>query len=73
MFIKEILRELQFPNNLDIDIMAWRLHAGRYQLQFPNNLDIDIIINDLFEKIGALQFPNNLDIDIMQMYTTLPA
>ena len=35
---------LQFPNNLDIDIMKMATYIGLSELQFPNNLDIDIIL-----------------------------
>ena len=34
---------LQFPNNLDIDIMRHQNKKEVVMLQFPNNLDIDII------------------------------
>ena len=34
---------LQFPNNLDIDIINKKNYRRLPELQFPNNLDIDII------------------------------
>ena len=34
---------LQFPNNLDIDIMRGTVNMTGGLLQFPNNLDIDIM------------------------------
>ena len=57
--------ELQFPNNLDIDIIEPVKKIVPVGLQFPNNLDIDIITPDVITGPGGLQFPNNLDIDII--------
>ena len=59
---------LQFPNNLDIDIIKMTPSILTTSLQFPNNLDIDIIGYTPKSFYYQLQFPNNLDIDIITEY-----